>query len=691
MTDTTQKLPNLYIDKWQLSITLIRKFFDVQAALITHVVDGKIEVLVCSKNKNSPFEFSAKQNLDCSLYCEEIISKGKTLCIENVMLESNQRDSLNLNHGVAAFLGHPIYWPNDEILGTICILDNKKRHFTEEDITILKQLRYVIEADLNIIFQTKISNENQLLLKESLEQKTKALMAEIKERKLRELELREYEVIVANSTDMLALVDTNYTYKHVNQCYLDTFKISKEDIVGKTINEILGSKLFEEIIKPKFLACFAGEIISYQHWFTYPASGKRFLDATYSPYYGEDNKVQGVVVRVHDITEITLLNQQLLQAQKMESIGLLAGGVAHDLNNALTVIMGGVELSKHYTNEDDPINDFLDQIMSASKHSSDIIRQLLTFARKQNTSPKVIDLNANVDNMIKTLGGLIGNNIEFNWKQNTRVWPVAIDPIQLEQILINLCSNARDSITHAKGEISIELSNIKISTSVLSEFSENIAAGNYVVLQVTDNGHGIEKTKINKIFDPFFTTKDIGKGTGLGLATVYGITKQNKGYIDIESKVNKGTMFKIYFPKNIENVKEKIENKIDSSPTGYPNEVILLVEDDKLILEQTQRLLKNLGYSVLTADSPGKAISVFEQHGNEIKLLLTDVIMPKMNGRDLYIEINKSFPETKVLFMSGYASTIINHQELLEKNVNFLQKPFSRYKLALAVRNTIDN
>jgi len=408
----------------------------------------------------------------------------------------------------------------------------------------------------------------------------------------------------------------------------------------------------------------------------------------------DDNSVDYILATVQDISERkqaeverTKLENQFQQAQKMESVGRLAGGVAHDFNNALSVIMGTAELAIYDVNTTGQLHENLNEILMAGKRAADITRQLLAFARKQTISPKVLDLNDNIENMLKMLRRLIGEDIDLAWLPGVDPWPVKMDPIQIDQILANLCVNARDAI-EGVGKVTIESGNITFNEEYCTDHMGFIP-GDFVHLTVSDNGCGMDKEILDNIFEPFFTTKDVDKGTGLGLATVYGIVKQNNGFINVYSELNKGTTIKVYLPRHKTESVEIHEETTEELPTGK-GETILVVEDDSAILKIIQKILEGMGYNVLTSGAPEKAMDIVKEYTGKIHLLITDVIMPKMNGRDLAEQLQPICPDLKYIFMSGYTANVIARQGVLDKDVNFIQKPFSREDLAEIVRKVLD-
>ncbi len=379
-----------------------------------------------------------------------------------------------------------------------------------------------------------------------------------------------------------------------------------------------------------------------------------------------------------------LLTEQLTQAQKMEAVGRLAGGVAHDFNNLLMGIMGHVEFCREQLAPDHPIHVHLNEITSSALRSADLTRQLLAFARRQTVAPKVVDLNDAISGMLKLLCRLLGEDIHLVWMPGLNAGSVKMDPSQIDQILANLCINARDAITGV-GKLTVETSSVTIDHAYCKQHAE-AAPGEYVMLVVSDNGCGMSREVLEHIFEPFFTTKGVGQGTGLGLATVYGIIKQNNGFINVYSESGQGTTFRLYLPRV---AAEQAEPAAQPSEAPHGTETLLLAEDDATIRAVAERLLTHLGYTVLVAAGPEEAITLSESYAGEIHLLLTDVIMPAMSGRDLARKLAGQRPLMKTLYMSGYTANVIAHHGVLEPGIAFLQKPVSRMAMALKIREVL--
>ncbi len=396
--------------------------------------------------------------------------------------------------------------------------------------------------------------------------------------------------------------------------------------------------------------------------------------------------LQGVL---KDITERERLILQLQQAQKMEAIGQLAGGVAHDYNNMLSVIIGYTELSLLCAKPDDPIYENLIEISKAAERSKSVTRQLLAFARKEAIAPQVLDLNTTIENMLNMIRRLIGEDIDFTWRPQTGgIWPIKMDPSQIDQVLANLCVNARDAITDG-GQITIKTGMVTLDEHYCAEHS-GVSPGDYVVLAVTDNGSGMDRETLERIYEPFFTTKGMGKGTGLGMSTVYGIVRQNKGALKVESQVGSGTTIRIYLPRYQGETGRARKNTDKEIPLGQ-GETVLVVEDEPSTLRMVEKFLSLLKYNCLAANTPAEALQVAQAHAEKISLLMTDVIMPGMNGRELSKQLTSRFPQIKCIYMSGYTANEIDDRGVLQEGVHFIQKPFSRKDLALKIRTVLDH
>ncbi|MFA6011254.1 MAG: response regulator [Desulfobacteraceae bacterium] len=524
-------------------------------------------------------------------------------------------------------------------------------------------------------------------------ERTKELEQELAERKRSE---KKFKTIFEQAAMGVSEIDTRTgRFIHVNQRYAD--------ILGMTVAEMLETD-FQTITHPDDIdedlnhmdLLIKGELkeFSIEKRYIRKDGNHVWVNLTVSPLWQPGEEPTHHLAIAEDITqrkqaeeEHQKLQEQLNQAHKMEYVGRLAGGVAHDFNNMLGVILGHTELALDRMEPSSPIFSDLTEIRTAAERSADLTRQLLAFARKQTVSPRILDLNDTVEGMLKMLRRLIGETIQLIWVPGKDLWKVRMDPGQIDQILANLCVNARDAVDNV-GQITIETTTEVLDGTECDDVL-NFSPGEYVVLSVSDNGAGMTEDVMEHLFEPFFTTKEVGKGTGLGLATVYGIVKQNNGFIKVSSEPEKGTTFKLFLPR----LPEKLERHqpLPSNASILPgHETILLVEDEPSILQMTVIMLKRLGYTVLSSTRPKEATRLAGEYSGNIHLLITDVIMPGINGEKLAKSLMARYPNLKCLFMSGYTADVIAHHGVLEEGVNFIQKPFSMVDLAAKVRRTLD-
>ena len=408
--------------------------------------------------------------------------------------------------------------------------------------------------------------------------------------------------------------------------------------------------------------------------------------ATISPVFDSGGKIINYIGVKHDVTKQRILEEQLIQAQKMETVGRLAGGVAHDFNNMLSVILGYTDLIMGKLDQHDPMLKDLQEIQKAGHRSADITRQLLAFSRKQVIEPKIVNLNPLIAEMEKMLGRLLGEDIDLLFIPAKDLWATKADQGQINQIVANLGVNARDAMLEG-GRLTIETANVTIDEAYCQGHA-GFFPGRFVMLAVSDNGIGMDRETLAHIYEPFFTTKEKGKGTGLGLATVYGIIKQNNGFINVYSELGQGTTFKLYFPQCEE--EEEIAEIAVEAPKSLASGTILLVEDEEMVRDLARTILEMIGYTVLVAKTPNEALALCEKGDMDIHLLLTDVVMPQMSGQELKESIEAINPGIKTLFMSGYTANVIAHHGVLDKGINFMQKPFTNDELARKVREVIE-
>jgi two-component system, cell cycle sensor histidine kinase and response regulator CckA len=460
---------------------------------------------------------------------------------------------------------------------------------------------------------------------------------------------------------------------------------SGAEMVGKPLTDFL---ILHDPVTLQFMANFiqSGYRITDQESREVDAHGQKKIFR---------NTMVGTVIDGHwvrtwgiarDVTERMHLEEQLRNAQHLEAVGRLAGGVAHDFNNILSIIMGHGELLLASAGADERARTGLEQIRRATERAASLTQQLLAFSRKQVLQPRALDLNEAVADVQKMLARVIGEDIELVASLHPSLVAVKADPGQVEQVLMNLAVNARDAMPHG-GKLIMETSNAEVGGEQARDLE--LAPGKYVKLTVIDTGHGMEEKTLGHIFEPFFTTKPMGKGTGLGLATVYGIVKQSGGSIQVESEVDRGTEFRIYLPASESSVRKRQEARADEKVAGG-TETILVVEDEPDLRELTRIFLEGYGYKVLAASGAEQAIRTAEVFAESIDLLLTDVIMPGMSGRQLAEKVLRKRPQTRIVYMTGYTDDMVVQHKVLEPGVQLLQKPFTKVDLALKVRSTLD-
>jgi two-component system, cell cycle sensor histidine kinase and response regulator CckA len=523
---------------------------------------------------------------------------------------------------------------------------------------------------------------------------------DITERRKAEQETAEWK----QRYDLLALSAGNIVY----DCSATSDKISwggsVQEILGYAIAELNGGmEQWQSLVHPEDRvravrlyreASDKGAMFQAEYRFRHKDGRYLLIQDSGYPLFDPQRHVERFIGVMVDITERRKadddrmhLEAQLLQAQKMEMVGRLAGGVAHDFNNMLQAILGNATLALAESSPGTALHECLEEIQKSAERSADLTRQLLAFARKQTISPKILDLNDIVSGMLKMLRRLIGEHIQLLWAPGPALWPVRVDPSQIDQILANLALNSRDAIA-GSGTVSIQTSNVTLD-EVFNLNHPDCVPGDYVMLSVNDNGQGMDAATRAHLFEPFFTTKEVGKGTGLGLATVFGIVKQNHGVITVQSELGQGTTFKLYLPRAEMDTEVATQDRIQRNLRG--TETVLLVEDELQVLNLGQRILRHHGYSVLAAPVPATALALAAQHQGTIDLLITDVVMPEMNGKELWARLQVLHPGLKCLFMSGYTSDIIAHHGILDEGVDFLQKPFTIQTLAEKVRCILDD
>jgi two-component system cell cycle sensor histidine kinase/response regulator CckA len=522
---------------------------------------------------------------------------------------------------------------------------------------------------------------------------TRALREKSQQRKRRQAEqaLRESEerlqAILDNSPALIYTQDTECRFTFVNRQFETLFKVEKDQIKTSFPHDIFPEEIAATLVSycAKVLEEKAPK--EFEEVILHDDGPHTYVSIRF-PLFDSSQAVSGLCTISTDVTGGKLLEEQLRQAQKMEAIGRLAGGVAHDFNNLLTAIIGYSQIVLASLGPNDLLRKEVDEIQKAGKRASSLTSQLLAFSRRQILQPRVLDLNVIVSNTVKMLRRLIGEDIHLVTILASDLGHVKIDPGQMEQVIMNLAVNARDAMPRG-GKLTVETSNTLLDDTYAREHI-SMQPGPYVMLAVTDTGVGMNAETRSHIFEPFFTTKETAMGTGLGLSMVYGIVKQSGGYIWVYSEPGEGTTFKIYFPQ-IEEAEDSALQRDDAGYLPRGTETILLVEDEQSVRDLTVRILSELGYTVIEASNGEEALQISSEraHG-EIDLLLTDVVMPQMSGKLLTDMVKAARPGIKVLFSSGYTDNALVHHGSLEPGTAFLQKPFSPSGLARKVREVLD-
>jgi PAS domain S-box-containing protein len=507
----------------------------------------------------------------------------------------------------------------------------------------------------------------------------------IAEEALQASEERFYIAFSANPQPMFIALVEDGTYIEVNESFLEVTGYQATELLGHTAAE--RNVWAEPRVWDAMLAALAerGTLRGFECELR--AKGGEAREVLVSAERIDLDGARCVLVTATDITDRKRLEAQLQRSQRLESVGRLAGGIAHDFNNLLTVISGYSDLALKRVGAEDPIRNDIEEVRKAGDRASALTRQLLAYSRKQLLRPKILDLNVTVAEMSKMLVRLIGEDVELCVRLEPSLGRVEADPGQIEQVLANLAVNARDAMTEG-GRLTIETANVEIDEA-FARTRPDARTGPYVILSVEDTGAGMDEETLTRIFEPFFTTKEAGRGTGLGLATIYGIVTQSGGLIDVASEVGRGSAFRIYLPSVPEAPPERAEEAAREVPRG--TETVLVVEDQPEVRGLVAKTLAERGYAVLEAREGAEALTVCETTSEPIHLVLSDVVMPRMSGRQLAERLSPLRPETKILFMSGYTDSAVAQQHALEDRIAFLPKPFTPDDLARKVREVLDS
>jgi PAS domain S-box-containing protein len=516
------------------------------------------------------------------------------------------------------------------------------------------------------------------------------LTHEVGERRKAEVDLiesREYLALITNEIPAyIAHISHDERLLYLNRSLAEFFGKPQSELIGTPLADLL-EKDQMEIFHNHLQNVFGGSRASFHVAISDSAGKSHVISVNLVPDIDNDGSVSACFAMGQDVTQRHELQRRLQESQKLEAIGRLAGGVAHDFNNMLTGVSGSISLLQMQHAKEDPIQEPLNEIDEAMKRSSDLVRQLLAFSSHQVIKPRIINLNDLIDEMDRMLRRLIGEDIELVTECGSDILPIAADPGQVEQILVNLAVNARDAMVGG-GRLTITTHGKHLDAETHGH-DFDMCAGDYTILTVSDTGHGMDNATQERIFEPFFTTKRNGKGTGLGLATIYGIIRQHNAFIDVESAPGQGTTFTVSFPATTKPL-QSIRPVVESGELPCGHEAVLIVEDDHLVKNIAIKILRRQGYTVFSAENGELALDVLHEHAGQIDLLLTDVIMPIMNGKELVDAVQATWPAIRILYTSGYTADVIGRHGVLSDGQNFLPKPYSPRSLAQKVRDVLD-
>jgi PAS domain S-box-containing protein len=550
-----------------------------------------------------------------------------------------------------------------------------------------KTVAEIIEADTwNCVARSQIDGATLIRTIHN----TLALHSLQHERQAVEESLRKLSQAVEQSPDTVVITDRDGIIEYVNPAFEALTGYSRQEACGKTPRILKSGEQGPEIYQELWSTILAGNVFRGILVNRKKNGDLYYVEESICPVRDGGGQVTHFIANGRDLTDRLRLEAQLLQAQKMDAVGRLAGGVAHDFNNLLTIITSYSELALDAVPQQSPLASKIQEILLAARRAAELTRQLLAFSRKQPQALRVVELNHVMADIAKTLPRLIGEDIEVSFTAGEGLGRVRVDPVQIEQILMNLAANARDAMPQG-GHLHIETSNVHLDSDYVQQKPAVIPLGRYALITVSDDGAGIPRETLPHIFEPFYTTKPSGKGTGLGLATVYGIVKQNKGYIWAYSEAGSGTVFKVYLPCVAER-KQSLETiAADTGQLARGTETLLLVEDEHSLRRASAEFLCQQGYKVLQAKDGLEAIAVAKNHPSAIDLLVTDVVMPNMSGGELARKLAQLRPEMKFLFVSGYAGKTVLDHKVVDLEMNFLQKPYTLKQFSLKIRAALNH
>ncbi|MBI4409434.1 MAG: response regulator [Gemmatimonadetes bacterium] len=630
----------------------------VPVSLVTFVEEDRLVLKSCM-GMPEPWASEREMPLSYSL-CPEVVAHREPLVIGDTRRHPAGERSEVRRLCVTAYAGVPLVTSDGHVLGAFCAIDSNPREWSAAEINVLKELAAsaVTEIDLRVaVWEAEREHRDKLAILESI-------------------------------TDAFFALDKEWRFTYLNR---EAGRLLEQ--LGRTREELIGRNVWVEFqVRPdtkggQQLRRAASEQVTVEFEAYYEPLDRWFALHAYPSKDGLSVFCRDITERRKAEEDRERLTDELRQAQKMEAVGRLAGGVAHDFNNVLTVIQGHTNLLLEDLPPANPIRAELEEIRRSAERAAELTRQLLAFSRRQVLQPRVVNLNAVISEMEKMLRRLIGEDIDITTDLERSLGTTKADPGQLQQVVMNLVVNARDAMPGG-GRLTIRTSNVELSDDDLRRLPY-VQSGPYVLLQVSDTGLGMDKETQSRIFEPFFTTKEQGKGTGLGLATVYGIVKQSGGYIWVTSEPGQGSTFNIYLPRMADEV-EKVAGADGGRFVPRGSETILLVEDEDPVRALVRKVLLRNGYRVLEAGNAADALGICDEYGGPVHLLVTDIIMPEMNGQELARRVALLRPGTRVLYMSGYTDSEVLDRGGVDPGTVFLQKPFTPEALAQTIREVLD-